>query len=59
MRPGQTCGWRGGGANVTRQAEMGMIQPCSKDGGTGGERQEHEGGREGGYRQHMEQEKKN
>lgn len=38
---------------------MGMIQPCSKDGGTGGERQEHEGGREGGYRQHMEQEKKN
>lgn len=37
MRPGRTCSKEGGGANVTRQAETGMIQPCSEDGGRRGE----------------------
>lgn len=37
---------------MTRQAETGMIQPCSKDGGM---REETEMQREGeeGYREHM------
>lgn len=31
-----------GGANVTRQAETGMIQPCSEDRGRQGETEMHE-----------------
>lgn len=48
---------QGGGPNVTRQAETGMIQPCSKDGGRRGETEMRAEGEEG-YREHMAQEKK-
>lgn len=43
---------RKGGANVTRQAETGMIQPCSDDGGMQGETEMQEEEREE-YWEHM------
>lgn len=43
---------------MTRQAETGMIQPCSEDGGRRGRDRNVRRGREGGYREHMALEKK-